>query len=179
MSIISVQGALTFLFFFRPIAMIHFQTRLDHILLSSTLLLTLMSSGNALPQVADYPPPVVARPPGRVVQKPSGSFSWVKFINEHSLFLAVAGVGTSLLTDPELGLIYSAVLGVLTCLCCMCCCCGRGSHIRNGGESDHELERKHVSAQRQFFYTAFAPFRRRFGRSDGLRNGRDNGFCCC
>jgi hypothetical protein len=156
--------------------MTHFRTRLDHILLSSIVLLTLISSGDAFPQVADYPPRVIARPPGRVVHKESGGFSWVKFINEHSLFLAVAGVGTSLLTDLEPGLIYSAVLGVLTCLCCMCCCCGRRSRIRNGGESEHALERKHVSAQRQFFYTAFGPFRR-FGRTNGLRNDNDSGFC--
>lgn len=86
--------------------MIHFQTRLDHILLSSILLLTLISSAQAFPQVADYPPRVIARPPGRVVGKESGGFSWVKFINdEHSLHLAVAGVGLSFLTGHESGLI--------------------------------------------------------------------------
>ena len=83
--------------------MIHFQTRLDHILLSSILLFTHISSANAVPQVADYPPRVIARPPGRVVQKESGGFSWVKFINEHSLPLAVAGVGLSSLLILDLG----------------------------------------------------------------------------
>jgi hypothetical protein len=89
--------------------MIHFQTRIDHFSLSSTLLLTLISSANAFPQVADYPPRVIARPPGRVVQEESGGVSWVKFIkfiNDHSLPLAVAGVGLSFLTDHESELIY-------------------------------------------------------------------------
>jgi hypothetical protein len=162
---------------FRSIAMSQFPTKKDCLLLSSILFFALISSANAFPQVADYPPRVIARPPERVVQKGTEGFSFVKVLKKYSLPISMGVVGTSLLTGQGPGLIFSVVLGsLLTCLCCSCCCCGRGSRTRNGGESDHAWERKHVSAQRQFFYTAFAPWRR-FGRTNGLRNDNDSGFC--
>jgi hypothetical protein len=164
--------------------MIHFQTRLHYLILSSILLFTHISSANAFPQVADYPPRVIARPPGRVVQEESGGVSWVKFIkfiNDHSLPLAVAGVGLSFLTGHESGLIYSVVVFILTCLCCSCCCCGRGSRIRNGGESDSDMEEKNEMVRRNLLHTAFLSpnWRRMFGRSNRLRNGNGNDSGCC
>jgi hypothetical protein len=79
------------------------QIQPDYLLLSSILLHTIVSFATALPQVANYPPPVVARPPGRIAQKESESLSFVKVLREYSLPISMAVVGMSLLTDQEPG----------------------------------------------------------------------------